>query len=97
MNNKDITPISDIWDEVLGPVGSDERNKADEEAEMFCLAERLKEERLNAGMTQQQLADKIGADKGYISRIENGKTDIQLSTLFKLFQGLGKRVAVSIL
>jgi len=97
MNNKDITPISDIWDEVFGQIGSDERNKADEEAEIFCLAERLKEERLNAGMTQQQLADKIGADKGYISRIENGKTDIQLNTLFKLFQGLGKRVAVSIL
>lgn len=97
MNNKDITPISEIWDEVFGQIGSDERNKADEEAEIFCLAERLKEERLNAGMTQQQLADKIGADKGYISRIENGKTDIQLNTLFKLFQGLGKRVAVSIL
>lgn len=97
MNNKDITPISEIWNEVFGQIGSDERNKADEEAEIFCLAERLKEERLNAGMTQQQLADKIGADKGYISRIENGKTDIQLNTLFKLFQGLGKRVAVSIL
>lgn len=95
MNKKNITPINEIWDEVLGPIGSKERNEA--EAEMFCLAERLKEERLNAGMTQQQLADKIGADKGYISRIENGKTDVQLSTLFKLFQGLGKRVAVSIL
>lgn len=97
MSTKNITPISEIWDEVLGPVGSKERNEAEAEAEMFCLAERLKEERLNAGMTQQQLADKIGADKGYISRIENGKTDVQLSTLFKLFQGLGKRVAVTIL
>jgi len=97
MEHKDITPINEIWDEVLGLVGSSERDAADAEAEMFCLAERLKEERLNAGMTQQQLADKIGADKGYISRIENGKTDVQVSTLFKLFQGLGKRVAVSIL
>jgi len=97
MKSKDITPINEIWDEVFGPVGTTERDEADAEAEMFCLFERLKEERLNAGMTQQQLADKIGADKGYISRIENGKTDVQLSTLFKLFQGLGKRVAVSIL
>lgn len=97
MSKKNITPINEIWDEVLGPVGSKERNEAEAEAEMFCLAERLKEERLNACMTQQQLADKIGTDKGYISRIENGKTDVQLSTLFKLFQGLGKRVAVSIM
>lgn len=97
MSNKDITPINEIWDEVFGPEGTDERNEVEAEAEMFCLAERLKEERRNAGMTQQQLANKIGADKGYISRIENGKTDVQLSTLFKLFQGLGKRVAVTIL
>lgn len=97
MRNKDITPINEIWDEVLGPVGTAGRDEADAEAEMFCLSERLKEERLNAGMTQKQLADKIGADKGYISRIENGKTDVQLSTVFKLFRGLGKRVAVSIL
>lgn len=96
MNNKDITPISEIWDEVIGPAGSPERDEAETEAEMFCLGERLKEERQNAGMTQQQLADKIGANKGYISRIENGKTDVQLSTLFKLFNGLGKKVTVSI-
>lgn len=96
MNKKKVTPINKIWDEVLGPVGSPERDRAESKAEMFCLGERLKEERINAGMTQQQLADKIGKDKGYISRIENGKTDIQLSTLFKLFHGLGKKVAVSI-
>ena len=35
--------------------------------------------------------------KSYISRIENGKTDVQLSTLFKIFQGLGKRVSITIL
>ena len=52
---------------------------------------------LNAGLTQEQLAAKIGTKKSYISRIENGKTDVQLSTLFKIFQGLGKRVSITIL
>ena len=65
--------------------------------EAFILAERLKEERRNAGLTQEQLAAKIGTKKSYISRIENGKTDVQLSTLFKIFQGLGKRVSITIL
>ena len=37
------------------------------------------------------------AEASYISRIENGKTDVQLSTLFKIFQGLGKRVSITIL
>ena len=59
--------------------------------------ERLKEERLKAGLTQEQLAAKIGTKKTYISRIENGKADVQLSTLFRIFEGLGKRVSLTIL
>ncbi|MCH5216776.1 MAG: helix-turn-helix transcriptional regulator, partial [Muribaculaceae bacterium] len=55
------------------------------------------EERLKAGLTQQQLAERIGTKKTYISRVENGKTDIQLSTLYRIFEGLGKRVALTIL
>ena len=64
---------------------------------VFILAERLKEERLKAGLTQEQLAAKIGTKKTYISRIENGKADVQLSTLFRIFEGLGKRVSLTIL
>ena len=56
-----------------------------------------KEERLKAGLTQEQLAAKIGTKKTYISRIENGKADVQLSTLFRIFEGLGKRVSLTIL
>jgi len=53
----------------------------------------LKEARKEANMTQEQLANKIGTKKSYISRLENGKCDIQLSTLYKIFEfGLGKRV-----
>ena len=63
----------------------------------FILAERLKEERLKAGLTQEQLAERIGTKKTYISRIENGKADVQLSTLFRIFQGLGKQVKLTIL
>ncbi|MBP6569475.1 MAG: helix-turn-helix transcriptional regulator [Saprospiraceae bacterium] len=61
------------------------------------MGELLKEERLGAKLTQEELANKIGAKKSYISRVENGKSDIQLSTLFRLFEfGLGKRKNISI-
>ena len=63
----------------------------------FILGEQLKAERKKAGLTQEQLADKIGTKKSYISKIENGHTDIQLSTLFRIFSGLGKRVTLSVL
>ena len=99
--NKAILNCGDYYDDILdiqyGKTGTPERDSFDREAEAFILAERLKEERRNAGLTQEQLAAKIGTKKSYISRIENGKTDVQLSTLFKIFQGLGKRVSITIL
>jgi transcriptional regulator with XRE-family HTH domain len=53
----------------------------------------LKEARKEAKMTQEQLAEKIGTKKSYISRLENGKCDIQLSTLYKIFEsGLGRQI-----
>ena len=53
--------------------------------------------RKSNGMTQEQLAEKIGTKKTYISRLENGKADIQLNTLFRIFEGLGRRVRLTIL
>lgn len=53
----------------------------------------LKEARKEASMTQEQLAEKVGTKKSYISRLENGKCDIHLSTLYRIFEfGLGKKV-----
>ena len=46
---------------------------------------------------RKELAEKIGTKKTYISRLENGKADIQLSTLFRIFEGLGRRVSLTIL
>ena len=57
------------------------------------IGETIRNERKSAGLTQQQLADKIGSKKSFISRIENGHSDIQLSTLYKLIeQGMGKKI-----
>ena len=48
-------------------------------------------------MTQEQLAEKTGTKKSYISRIETGKSDIQLSTFYRLIEiGLGKSLNISI-
>ena len=81
----------------FGEVGTKSREKFDVETEAFCLAQTLKDERLRAGLTQEQLAEKIGTKKTYISRLENGKADIQLNTLFRIFEGLGRRVVLTIL
>ena len=91
------TPIEDFIAEDFGALGTEERYEFEANCEAFIIGEKLKAERLKAGMTQEELAAKLGTKKSYISRIENGHTDIQLSTLFKIFQGLGRKVSLTIL
>ena len=79
-----------------GEDGTYERNEFEKDTQIFCLATVLKEVRLKAVLTQQ-LAERIGTKKTYISRLENGKADVQLNTLFRIFEGLGRRVSLTIL
>ena len=98
---KEAIMNAQTFDELLdaehGKPGTAEREQFDADATAFCLAETLKEERLRAGLTQEQLAERIGTKKTYISRLENGKADVQLNTLFRIFEGLGRRVSLTIL
>lgn len=89
--------LDELLNVEFGEVGTPSREEFDKETEAFCLALTLKEERIRAGLTQAQLAEKIGTKKTYISRLENGKADIQLNTLFRIFEGLGRRVRLTIL
>lgn len=89
--------FDELLDAEYGERGSSSRENFEKDAEVFCLAECLREQRRLAGLTQEQLAEKIGTKKSYISKIENGHADIQLSTLFRIFEGLGKRVSLTIL
>jgi len=92
-----ITTFEEHLDKQYGVKGTPTREKFEARAKAFTIGELLKDERLEANLTQEELAEKIGAKKSYISRIENGKTDIQLSTLYKLFEvGLGKEITISI-
>jgi len=97
MNKLNLTPIEDLITEDFGAEGTPTRMEFDAEVDAFILGERLKEERKRAGLTQEQLADKIGTKKSYLSRVENGHADIQVSTLFKIFQGLGRKVSLTVL
>jgi len=56
----------------------------------------LREARLNAGMTQDEIAVQIKTKKSNISRIENHAQDIKLSTLEKFAAAVGKRLEVKI-
>jgi len=65
--------------------------------EDFKIGEILKEARLEAGLTQEEIAKKLNTTKSVISRIENHATDIRLSTLDKFAKALNKKIHVSII
>jgi len=89
-NAKDFDELLDIK---YGKIGTGKRDEFEEKAQYFVISEMLRESRKEAKMTQEQLAEKVGTKKSYISRLENGKCDIQLSTLYRIFEfGLGKRI-----
>ncbi len=92
-NIRNAKNFDELLDIKYGKIGSEKRDEFEEKAQYFIISEMLKEARKEANMTQEELAEKVGTKKSYISRLENGKCDIQLSTLYRIFEfGLGKRV-----
>jgi len=93
-NAKNFDEILDIQ---YGKIGTKKRDEFDKKAQYFVISEILKDARREANLTQEQLANKVGTKKSYISRLENGKCNIKLSTLYRIFEdGLGKRISLLI-
>ena len=96
-NNKYLTSFEDHLDRQYGKRGTDRREKYEEEFESFKLGVMLQELRKEQGLTQEQLAEKCGTTKTYISRIENNASDIRLSTLMRIIrEGLGGHLKLSV-
>lgn len=94
---KRVTTFDELIESRHGKVGTKKRTEFEIKAKSFAIGEIIKEERRLANMTQEELADKTGTKKSFISRIENGHSDIQLSTLFKLIElGLGRKISLTI-
>lgn len=64
--------------------------------EEFKIGEILRQAREKAGLTQEELASRVGTQKTAISRIENHAEDIKLSTLEKVAAALGKNIRIAI-
>ena len=56
----------------------------------------LREAREQAGLTQEELADKVGTQKTAISRIENHAQDIKLSTIQRVARALGRNLEITL-
>lgn len=94
---KQLTSLDALIDAEYGLKGTKRRNQFEEDYKSFKLGFLIKQKRMEKGMTQEDLAQKIGANKGYISRIENNTKDIRFSTLQKIVEvGLEGQLELSI-
>jgi HTH-type transcriptional regulator / antitoxin HipB len=95
--NQQLTSFSSHLDQQYGKRGTKKREKYEEGFEAFKLGVMLQEMRKEQGLTQEQLAEKCGTTKTYISRIENNASDIRLSTLMRIVrEGLGGHLRLSV-
>jgi HTH-type transcriptional regulator / antitoxin HipB len=94
---KNITNFEDLLKEKYGEKGTPPRDRFDADSLAFRLGVMLKEARKEANLTQEELAERTGTKKSYISRIERGQSDIQFSTYYKLIEtGLRRHLNISI-
>ncbi|WP_430812091.1 MULTISPECIES: helix-turn-helix domain-containing protein [unclassified Carboxylicivirga] len=89
--------LDEFKDRHYGEKGTKKREELESGYENFKLGTLLHEARLKKGMTQAELAKKVGTTKSYISKIENNVKEVRLSTLQKIVQlGLGGHLDLSI-
>ena len=90
--SKDIYDLNSWLDEVLGKEGTPEREKNREKAWEEYNAQILFDARKNARLTQQELAERLGVNKSYISRVERGITVPSIASFYKIAAAMGLTV-----
>lgn len=89
--------LSQFKDKHYGKIGTTKRDELDTGFEIFKIGAMIQEARLQKGLTQEELAQKAGTTKSYISKIENNVKEARFSTLQKIVElGLGGHLELSI-
>ena len=88
-NNPDITSFDEILDAKYGAPGTPSREQFRREAYAYCVGVMIHDARKEEGITQQELADRVGTNKSYISRIERGHVEPSASFFLNIINALG--------
>ena len=95
--NNNLTTLEEFKEKNYGKRGTKKRDELDAGYENFKLGVLLYQARLEKGLTQEDLAAKVGTTKSYISKIENNIKEVRFSTLKKIVElGLGGHLEFSI-
>ena len=97
-DKKHITlTLGEFKENNFGKRGSKDRDALESGYEAFKIGALIHDTRLAMGMTQEELAEKVGTTKSYISKIENNLKEVRISTLQKIIElGFGARLELNI-
>ena len=93
-NDRKIRNYSNVLAQEYGQAGTPERKRFQEEAYAFYSGLIILQARKDAHLTQAELAQRIGADKSYISRIEKGVTIPSVATFFRIISAMGMSISI---
>ncbi len=93
---KHLHTAEELLSSKYGKAGTESRDKFESEAQAYYYGIVLRERRKELKMTQQELAERVGAKRSYIARIEKGETDIRLSSFIRLISVMGLSLNVNI-
>jgi ribosome-binding protein aMBF1 (putative translation factor) len=92
-----ITTLEEFKEKHYGKRGTKNRDELEAGYENFKIGFLIHQARLEKGLTQAELADKVGTTKSYISKIENNIKEVRFSTLKRIVElGLGGQLELSI-
>ncbi|TAE32510.1 MAG: XRE family transcriptional regulator [Cytophagales bacterium] len=94
---KNTTTFEAHLNQQYGVKGTLKRDEFEQGYDAFKLGVLIQEARKKQNLTQEELALRIGTSKSYISRIENDASDIRLTTLMRIAEGLGGQLNVSLI
>ena len=95
--NKNLTTLEVFKEKNYGKRGTKKREELEAGYEIFKMGALIHDTRVEMGLTQAQLAEKVGTTKSYISKIENNIKEARISTLQKIVElGFGGHLELSI-
>jgi len=97
MKKTNTKTLAEFKDEHYGKRGTKKREILEAGYETFKIGALIHDARLKKGLTQEELAEKCGTTKSYISKIENDIKEARISTLQKIVElGFGGQLHLSI-
>lgn len=94
MNTKTLSQLEDKY---IGKKGTDARNRYESEIADLMIGQQIRDGRIKLDLTQEDLAEKIGKKREFISRIENDGSNLTIKTLREIVEvGLGGTLRIEV-